>query len=233
MTYRRTLAALALATLTAFTAFGCANTQTANVSTPKTKIESVDAAKKDSKSNVKSEEIALIRAKLAKHRALEIERLEAYAAAGKFPLNTTSAAPIHQLKDANGTYCAVANLAVKDGMQDAVDQASKTHNDLLFGEVKDGTLYSWILTTGLTQEELTQIQAPAPYVGELAAPPIVPDLGAPPPPVAPSKEQQAKEDLQAHFRAVEKQLVANTDASLDVAARRLDETFGSVALSML
>lgn len=224
MFYRRTLAVFAFASLTAF---GCANAQT--VSTPKTaKVASVDAKKNDAK----AEEIALIRAKLATHREEQIARLEAYAAAGTFPLNVTSAAPLHQLKDASGTYCAVANLAVKDGLQDVIDAESKTHNDLLFGELKDGQLYSWILTSGLTQEELAQIQAPAPYVGDGEMGPIPQPMPGPVPTV-PAKELQAKLDLQAHFRAMEAQLTANTDASLDVAANRLEGTFGSVALSLL
>ena len=219
------LVALAFTALSSF-GFGCANTQTTNAFAPKgeTKIE---ATKKDD--GKKAEEVAVIREKLAAHRKQQLERLDAYAAAGKFPLNVTDPTPSHQLKDANGTYCAVANLVVQDGLQDVIDAESKTHNDLLFGDVKDGQLYSWILTSGLTQEEVAAIQAPAPYVGEG-------EINAPmpaPQPIDPPKQANASEQLQAHFRAVEQQIVANTDASLDVAANRLEETFGSVAVSLL
>jgi hypothetical protein len=219
------LVALAFSTLATF-GFGCANTHSTTPVAPKSGEPTTNVvAKGDAK---KAEEVAVIREKLAARRKQQLERLEAYAAARNFPLNVTDPTPSHQLKDMNGTYCAVANLVVQDGLQDVIDAESKTHNDLLFGDVKDGQLYSWILTSGLTQEEIAAIQAPAPYVGEgeINAP-------VPPQPIAPPKQTEATEQLQAHFRAVEQQIIANTDASLDLAANRLDGTFGSVAVSLL
>jgi hypothetical protein len=223
------LVALAFSALASF-GFGCANTQTTTPFAPKSEVTNVaakDGVKKDD--GKKAEEIAILREKLAAHRKQQLERLEAYAAAGQFPLNVTDPEPSHQLKDVNGTYCAVASLVVKDGLQDVIDAESKTHNDLLFGDVKDGQLYSWILTSGLTQEEIAAIQAPAPYVGEGEINMPMPA----PQPIDPPKQTAATEQLQAHFRAVEQQIIANTDASLDLAANRLEGTFGSVAVSLL
>jgi len=170
-----------------------------------------------------------LRDKLAAHRRVQIERLEAYAAAGTFPQNLTQPTPSHQLKDANGTYCAVANLVVQDGLGDVIDAKSKTDNTLLFGDVKDGKLHDWILTSGLTQEEVAAIQAPAPYEGggNLSGPVPMPR------PVDTAKHNAATIALQAHFRAVEAQILANTDASLEVAENRLEGTYGTVAVSML
>ena len=159
----------------------------------------------------------------------QVERLEAYAAAGRFPLNLTQPTPSHQLKDSNGTYCAVANLVVQDGLGDEIDARSKTDNALLFGDVKDGQLYSWILTSGLTQEEVAAIQAPAPYTGEgrLSGPVPIPA------PIDNTKEGAAVKSLQAHFREVEAQILANTDKSLDVATARAERAYGDRALAML
>ena len=226
--FKRTHVLVALAFSSLF-AFGCANTQTTTPIAPKAdvaKVDVKDGAKKDD--GKKAEEIKILREKLAAHRKQQLERLEAYAAAGQFPLNVTDPTPSHQLKDVNGTYCAVANLVVQDGLQDVIDAESKTHNDLLFGDVKDGQLYSWILTSGLTQEEIAAIQAPAPYVGEGEI-----NVPVEPQPIDPPKQTNATEQLQAHFRAVEQQIIANSDASLDLAANRLEGTFGSVAVSLL
>jgi len=170
-----------------------------------------------------------VRQRLAAHRMQQVERLEAYAASGRFPLNLTQPNPSHQLKDAKGTYCAVANLVVEDGLGDVIDAKSQTDNALLFGDVKDGQLYSWILTSGLTQEEIAAIQAPAPYTGEgrLSGPVPIPA------PIDSAKEDAATKALQAHFRAVEAQILADTDKSLDVATARVEGAYGSNALAML
>jgi len=217
---------LVILALTALGAFGCTNTSTTNGLTTPTKSKTATVESKND--DTKKDEIALLREKLAAHRKQQIERLEAYAAAGQFPLNVVQPQPLHQLKDATGTYCAVANLVVKDGLQDVIDAEAKKNNELLFGDVKDGQLYSWILTSGLTQEEIAAIQAPSPFVGtgEIQAP-------VPPQIVDPPKQTAATEQLQAHFRAVEQQIIADTDTSLDVAANRLEGTFGSTALSLL
>lgn len=158
-----------------------------------------------------------VKQKLAARRLEQMKRLEAYAAAGNFPENLTQPEPLHQLKDANGTYCAVANLVVQDGLGDVIDAKSRTENDLLFGDVKDGALYQWILDSGLTQEEVAEIQAPAPYEGggRLMYPVPVPQ------PVDPQAKADAVEKLRAHFREVEAKILANTDASLEVATARL------------
>jgi len=168
---------------------------------------------------------ATIRQKLAARRIEQMKRLEAYAAAGEFPENLTQPTPSHQLKDSNGTYCAVASLVVKDGLGDVIDAKSETENDLLFGDVKDGALYSWILTSGLTQEEVAAIQVPAPYEGggRLSGPVVVPE------PIDPRKKSEAVASLQAHFREVEAQILANNDASLDVATTRLTGTYRAIA----
>src|SRR5690242_6418077 len=104
------LVAFAFSTLAAF---GCANTHSTTAVAPDTDPVKVDPHRGDAG---KAHEIALLRDKLAAHRKQQLQRLEAYAAAGRFPLNVTDPAPSHQLKDANGTYCAVANLVVQDGL---------------------------------------------------------------------------------------------------------------------
>lgn len=161
----------------------------------------------------KKDDVAVVRAKLAEHRKEQLERLEAYSNAGIFPRNYASKEPLHMLKDDDGRYCAVANLVHLDGYDDALDAEAETHNDLQFADVRDGALYDWILTSGLTQEEVAKIQAPAPQIVKPSKPEMKPQ--------GPS-EDDVKVQLQAHFEKVEKEILANTDQSLDVAVARLE-----------
>ncbi len=101
---------------TVLSAVGCTDKEHMNLNTAlgaSTKDMAVDdASGKDA-----------VRAKLAAHRREELARLEAYAERGVFPANLTVPTPSHQLKDARGTYCAVANLAVEDGLGNVIDDA--------------------------------------------------------------------------------------------------------------
>jgi hypothetical protein len=160
-------------------------------------------------------DVAGVRAKLAEHRKLELARLEAYASAGVFPRNMTSAAPLHMLRDPDGRRCAVAHLAHLDGYDRALDAMAEEHNDLEFAEVKDGALYDFVLTSGLTQEEIARIQMPAPPMSREDAPQPVAEAPRLP------NEAEIRAQLQAHFREVAREIVASTDKSLDVAVARL------------
>jgi hypothetical protein len=144
-----------------------------------------------------------MREQLVARRHAQIARLHAYAEAGVFPKNYGSPIPIHQLKDPQGNLCAVANLVHLDGHDDVIDAMSIDHNDVLIGEETSGPLHEWVLTSGLTAEEVANIQAPAP-----------PMMNA-------QMEQQANLALQQHFADVEQQLVAGEAASLDLAVARL------------
>ena len=80
-----------------------------------------------------------LRANLAAHREEQIQRLDAYAAAGEFPHNMTSR-ELHMFRDADGRYCAVANLVHQDGRDQLVDTTVKGHNDLAIHDVTDGEM---------------------------------------------------------------------------------------------
>lgn len=116
---------------------------------------------------------AQVRAALLARRRHNLAVLHAYRVAGVFPINTTQPGEGHFLVDAHGTFCAVANLIVRDGHRDLIMAASRRNNALLFGDVKDGAIRDWILTSGFTQAEIARIQVPAPYV-ERPRPPIQP-----------------------------------------------------------
>jgi hypothetical protein len=153
------------------------------------------------------------RTELATHRKLQIQRLHAYMLAAKFPHNpSASKAPIHMFRDDDGNRCAVANLIFEDGHVALVDRMAKEHNDVVVADETAGPLHDWVLTSGLTNEEVRRIQGVGfPGEGGLFAPGggVVPSV-------------LARLDLQAHLQTVEQELVDATEASLDVALQRLE-----------
>lgn len=161
-----------------------------------------------------------VRAQLAAHRDQQTARLHAYAGAGQFPHDYTTAPSLHMFRDAEGRLCAVANLVHQDGRDDLVEATVRTRNDLAVADVHDGPILDWMLGSGLTQEELARIQAPAPL---LAAPPLQP---APSPrpvalPEAPRMDEATMvAAIRAHIAQVEEELRANREKSLDVAVDR-------------
>jgi hypothetical protein len=179
---------------------------------------------------------AAVRAELAAHRRLQVARLHAYAQAGVFPRNTKVAPTGHFFRDAGGRLCAVANLVHQDGRDDLVDAVVRTKNDLVIDDVHDGALYDWILSSGLTQEELARIQRPAPIMMPPPAKTGDPFAAWPLPTLAPlvpgakkklPTEAEVRADLQAQLAAIEAQVISDTDASLDAAVERLLATRGA------
>jgi hypothetical protein len=158
-----------------------------------------------------------LRDQLAAHRTQEMERLREYARAGAFPVNTTHGPTGHFFKDSLGHYCAVANLVHQDGRDEVVDEVVRTNNALVVSDVHAGALYDWMLTSGLTQEELARIQRPAPmvFLPAKARSAVVPEA------IALPSEDKMRTDLRAELDAVEEELLRDTDRSLDLAVERL------------
>jgi hypothetical protein len=156
-----------------------------------------------------------VRDELQAHRLQEIQRLREYAMAGVFPRNFTSDTPLHMFKDPDGRRCAVANLIHLDGHDDLVDSTARTDNDLVVATVTSGPIYDWVLTSGLTMEEVAAIQAPAPRIYPRDTAVAVPSA-----PLRPN-EAVVQDQLRQHFAQVEQQLIADTDKSLDLAVARL------------
>jgi hypothetical protein len=149
------------------------------------------------------------RAELAQHRQQQIARLHAYAEAGQFPVNLfPTLGAVHMFKDESGTRCAVANLIYLDGHGDLVDRMAATRNDVVVADETSGPLHDWVLSSGLTNEEVRRIQGVGfefTFNDGLRA-------------IA------ERDRLQQQLRAVEQELIAATDTSLEVATTRLEET---------
>jgi len=154
------------------------------------------------------------RTALLERRKAQIARLHAYAKAGVFPVNGINANPIHMFRDSAGHLCAIANLVYKDGLVAVVDRAAREHNDVTVADEQAGALHDWVLTSGLTREEVRRIQYPAYYeaIGEL-------------------ERQRAK--TTKRLLEVEAELVAASDESVAVALSRLEEATPPDALANL
>lgn len=158
---------------------------------------------------VSPRERAQLRAQLAARRALNLQRFRQYARNGAFPDNHVRPGMLNVMIDDEGKICAAANLMALDGLMGLVQQTAERDNYLRFVNVHQGPLMAWMLSSGLTQEEIDQIQEPYDFIGFDDPRPI------------PVQEDDEKLRLQARFREVAATLARNRERSLDVALERL------------
>lgn len=90
-------------------------------------------------------------------RAEAIERLHAYRVAGVYPTDDAGL-PLGVFRDARGVRCPMSELIYQSGRADLVDEVVRTDNALRLAEVHDGPLMAWMLESGLTKEEIVEIQ---------------------------------------------------------------------------
>ena len=152
------------------------------------------------------------RAYLGERREVQLERLNAYAADGVFPVNTQIEGLTNLFMDGEGRRCAMAHLIWEDGEQDVVNHYAATNNGVLLGEVTDGPLHDWMLTSGLTQTEAAFIQGPDFQVNFILPQEIQLQL-----------VDQEQERLRAHFAAAALQVEVYGDTSLDAAVQALGD----------
>ena len=98
-----------------------------------------------------------VAADLSARRAQMLAWLDEYVEAGQFP-EDAQGSPMSVFRDARGVRCPMAELIFRSGRADLVDAVAQTHNDLRLADVHDGPLYTWIETSGLSQDEVAMIQ---------------------------------------------------------------------------
>jgi hypothetical protein len=151
------------------------------------------------------------RAHLAAERRVQIERLRAYRIQGRFPINRVRPGRLNVfVDDRTGAHCAVANLIALSGQEELVQRTARENNFVRLADVSSGPLHDWVLTSGLTQEEVVFIQEPYSY--EPQAAPLARRLNV-------AAAEKAR--LRRHFAEVERRLLRDNDASLDLAVSRL------------
>jgi hypothetical protein len=57
----------------------------------------------------------------------------------------------------------MAELIYRSGRADLVDQVVATNNKLRLADVQDGTLHDWMMSSGLTIEEIAMVQGAAEF----------------------------------------------------------------------
>lgn len=149
-------------------------------------------------------ERASIREQLAIARDRQVQRLQAYRKAGRFPRNHLTLDTIPVFVDRDDTACAVGHLMREDGERDAVATIQRENNHIRVTEVTSGPLISWLLNSGLIQEEAALIQPG--YTRSM---------------IVKAALRREKSRLHRHFRAVIDQLKKDREASLDIAVERL------------
>jgi hypothetical protein len=158
---------------------------------------------------------AKVRAKLAANRADNLARFQAYQQAGVFPSNTYDARKLNVWIDADGRLCAAATIIKASGHGMLVTKIGEQNNFIRLADVKQGPLMDWILTSGLTQDEIVAIQEPFEGVGD------EPNGRMAPRTVDLQKRRIEDNRLRNTYKAVAAQIVKNQAASLDAATDRL------------
>ncbi|HEX5062581.1 MAG TPA: hypothetical protein VFV99_24580 [Kofleriaceae bacterium] len=157
-----------------------------------------------------------VRAALAQARATNLAAFRVYQKRGVFPSNTFKPGKLNVWLDADGHFCAAATIIKMSGQDDLVTKVAEQNNFIRLADVKQGPLMDWILTSGLTQDEIAAIQEPfRPVVDEPKLEPVKPIL-------VDAKLRQAEDArLRAKYTAVDKMIVKNAKQSLDLATDRL------------
>ncbi len=159
---------------------------------------------------------AQVRAKLATNRADNLTRFRAYQATGVFPSNTFDDRKLNVWRDKDGHLCAAATIMNMSGQTDLVQRVATQNNFIRLGDQKQGPVMDWILTSGLTQDEIAAIQEPFMPVGNEPNPSRY-QGGL----VDARKRSIEDQRLLAKYKQVEAMIVKNQRASLDAATDRL------------
>ncbi|MDP3277672.1 MAG: hypothetical protein Q8Q09_20990 [Deltaproteobacteria bacterium] len=147
---------------------------------------------------------------LSQQRATAIARLRQYASTGHFAVNHTHPGVAHVFVDSLGRPSALAFLLGASGHSQLVSQIQLQGNFTGISYTSHPGLYAWVLSSGLTQEELAAIEETHSFVPQGAHPRYVFAI-----------EQQERIRLQQHFFQVIQQLEQQSFASLQSAVARL------------
>ena len=148
-----------------------------------------------------------VRKALAARRDHNVASFRAYRKAGIYPHNFVRPGPLNVWRDRDGHLCAAATMLDKDGQHEIVLKTAETNVNIRLLDVTTGPLMDWMLTSGLTIEEIDRIQAPAVMPTPMPEPQI----------------NTAAEDarLRKDYEATDTFLGKHAKAGLDVATDRL------------
>lgn len=149
-------------------------------------------------------------AALAARRKANVARFRAYRTAGVYPHNQRGDEDIDRgpiarniWLDAEGHLCAAATMILGSGATDLVERTARDDNFVHLADVTGGALLDWMLTSGLTQEEVALIQEPFMEVER------------------PTERAAEDQRLAARYAEIEATIKAQRKASLQLATDRL------------
>lgn len=148
---------------------------------------------------------------LAARRAQLIGWLHDYREAGAFPIDALGM-PASVFKDQSGVRCPMAELLHKAGRDDLVDAVAKEANGVRLADVHAGPLHAWMLSSGLTEQEIAMVQG-AMNISMTWMPEENPEH---------ERIFAGRAAVRAKLEIAEIALRDNTAASLAAAAKRLD-----------
>jgi hypothetical protein len=168
------------------------------------------------------------RAVLAERRALVIDRLRAYRVARVYPTDGAGL-PIGVFRDDHGVRCPMSELMFLSGRSDLVDAVVRLDNDLKLADVHGGPLFDWMLQSGLTQEEIIEIQGVIDWGGGFERQNGLQLQGTPQLARSVDLRDEARAIVDAKLMAAERMLRAGTASSLATAVDRLAERRRQIA----
>lgn len=159
---------------------------------------------------------AQVRAKLLANRRANIARFHAYRVAGVYPSNVFTNSLANIWRDQQGHFCAAATIIRASGAVELVDQIAEDNNFFRIADVEQGPVMDWILTSGLTQQELVMIQKP--FRPVTSRPELQPDDIVK---IDPKLRAAETRRLAKLYAAIEAKLVKTQRANLELAVERL------------
>lgn len=155
---------------------------------------------------------ATVRRMLADVRAYNLAAFHAYAIAGTYPSNIYSDGALNVWRDDDGHFCAAATMIRASGEIALTERVADQNNNIKLGEVTQGPLMDWILTSGLTQDEVALIQRPFNPVSSRTDPALVAQAR-----IDAQKRAAETARLKKLYARIERQLARQQAKSLDAA----------------
>jgi hypothetical protein len=171
-----------------------------------------DAMAADELAPVPTLDRARVRAMLAVVRAHNVAAFHAYRIAGVYPSNIVSDGELNVWRDEDGHFCAAATMIRASGEIALTERVADQTNNINLGDVTQGPLMDWMLTSGLTQDEVALIQRPFNPVASRPDPQILAQnrIGA-------RKRAAETARLKKLYARIERQLARQQAKSLDAA----------------
>ena len=156
-----------------------------------------------------------VRAKLAEARERSIAAFHAYRTTSSYPSNTFTDGALNVWRDLEGRFCAAATILRVTGGLLMSERIAAEDNNIKLADVTDGAMMDWILTSGLTQEELALIQRP--FMGVGRRPRLIDDEIK----IDLAKKQKETKRLAGLYAKIEAKVKKQSRASIETATDRL------------